>query len=375
MKYLRRWRARYGLAVAAMAATGFFGGCGETASVSDGQTHWLDRCDDTADCRSDLSCRCGRCMQLCDDADACRGVTADGSCEAADSQAVRSVCGDTEATALCFERCSESDECGSGQNCVAGACVPRSSGDDPDCVSPDKNVDEAYSGGQGCSCDPAVDASVCVQDSTGRAVALVCSGDRWQAVLDGPCSPPPTASCTDDSCGSDRICAEVVPGGFRTCVGQLQEVSTCMNPALDECCDSSECETGVCALSVSYPSGPCGLGGADSLNQCLADACGTNDDCGSGEVCAWQEVDGVVRLCTPAHCQSDADCTAAPFGRCAYIPGECVELSGGSDYREPQLACIYAGDYCLADSDCDSGGPVRRSCVVEDGRALCRAAE
>jgi len=253
--------------------------------------------------------------------------------------------------------------------------VPHPPFEDPDCFSPQKNIDQAYSGGEGCHCDPAADSGACVEDSTGRGVALVCSDDRWQAVEDGPCEPPPAASCTDDSCGSEQTCEEVVPGGFRACVGDLTEVSTCMNPSLDECCDTSECETGICALSVSYPTGPCGLGGADILNECLSDECQTDEDCGSGSVCIWQGVEGALRSCIPATCRSDADCAAAPFGECAYIAGECLEAPSGSDYREPQLACIYAGDYCISNSDCASDAPTLLMCVIEDGRAVCRSKE
>ncbi len=375
---MKHWRSASGnwwLAVVAAFLSGAFGGCGDTSSVNDGQTHWLERCNESADCQPDLSCQCGRCVQPCDDADACGVVTTDGSCEAADSAAVLALCGDQEAQALCFARCTGPSDCASEQDCLDGACVPRASGGDSDCFSPEQNVDQAYSGAQGCSCDPTLDKDVCVQDSTGRAVALICSTGRWEAVEDGPCSPPPTASCTDDSCGADRICAEVVPGGFRACVGRLREATSCMNPSLDECCDSSECDKGICALSISYPSGPCGLGGADSLNQCLADDCGTNDDCSSGSVCAWQGLDGVQRRCLPAQCQSDADCNAAPFGRCALIGEGCLNIAGGSEYREPQLACIYAGDYCLADVDCDSGGATPNNCVIENGRARCQSVE
>ncbi len=48
-------------------------------------------------------------------------------------------------------------------------------------------LETAYQpGAPGCRCDPAKDAPVCVS-----AVALVCSGRTWQAVLDGPCAPQP----------------------------------------------------------------------------------------------------------------------------------------------------------------------------------------
>jgi hypothetical protein len=54
------------------------------------------------------------------------------------------------------------------------------------CFSPVRNLDRAYDDGAvGCSCTD--EPSVCVPDSTGREVALICSSGRWTAVEDGPC--------------------------------------------------------------------------------------------------------------------------------------------------------------------------------------------
>src|SRR6187455_626431 len=112
---MKHWRSVWGrgwLAVGAVISSGVFGACGETGVVTDGQTHWLERCDESADCSSELSCQCGRCVRPCDDAEACGLVGGDGSCEAADSPAVLALCGDAEARAMCFERCREPTDCG-----------------------------------------------------------------------------------------------------------------------------------------------------------------------------------------------------------------------------------------------------------------------
>jgi hypothetical protein len=59
---------------------------------------------------------------------------------------------------------------------------------DPSCFSPSQNLDSAYQpGSAGCACRSGVDQGVCVPDSTGRRVALVCSNGTWTAVEDGPC--------------------------------------------------------------------------------------------------------------------------------------------------------------------------------------------
>ena len=47
--------------------------------------------------------------------------------------------------------------------------------DDKPCFSPTQNLDTAYSNGaKGCGCTVGKDQDVCVADSTGRRVALVC---------------------------------------------------------------------------------------------------------------------------------------------------------------------------------------------------------
>ena len=55
------------------------------------------------------------------------------------------------------------------------------------CFSPTQNLSTAYqAGSKGCACNPATDASVCVQ-----GVALICESSAWIAVQDGPCMPMP----------------------------------------------------------------------------------------------------------------------------------------------------------------------------------------
>jgi hypothetical protein len=45
-----------------------------------GETHWLDRCDDNADCGGELECLCGRCTRVCADTAACEPFDADAEC-------------------------------------------------------------------------------------------------------------------------------------------------------------------------------------------------------------------------------------------------------------------------------------------------------
>jgi hypothetical protein len=58
------------------------------------------------------------------------------------------------------------------------------------CYSPAENTDRAYEeGAMGCPC-AAGSEPVCASTST-RKVALVCEGEKWMAVEDGPCAPEP----------------------------------------------------------------------------------------------------------------------------------------------------------------------------------------
>jgi hypothetical protein len=88
--------------------------------------------------------------------------------------------------------------------------------DNPDtktCFSPAQNADAAYqSGAHGCACDAATDEDVCVDGA-----ALVCTGQRWTAVEDGPCWPamspgpgPAARACgarAGNTCSDGEYCA------------------------------------------------------------------------------------------------------------------------------------------------------------------------
>jgi hypothetical protein len=85
----------------------------------------------------------------------------------------------------------------SSGNAVAGlwltlalAALATACGGDGTCFSPTQNLDHAYdSGAVGCPCTPGLDKDMCIADSTGRRVALLCEAGKWHAVEDGPCEP------------------------------------------------------------------------------------------------------------------------------------------------------------------------------------------
>jgi hypothetical protein len=67
-------------------------------------------------------------------------------------------------------------------------CDTESPAADDSCFAPNRNLDMAYTrDAVGCACRPEVDKDVCVPDSTGRLVALICKQGRWISVEDGPC--------------------------------------------------------------------------------------------------------------------------------------------------------------------------------------------
>ncbi len=67
------------------------------------------------------------------------------------------------------------------------------------CFSPVQNLDIAYdAGATGCACDEENDIEVCLPDSTGRLVALICINNIWHAVEDGPCMPSPPSWMCDE---------------------------------------------------------------------------------------------------------------------------------------------------------------------------------
>jgi hypothetical protein len=114
-------------------------------------------------------------------------------------------------------------------------------------------------------------------------------------------------------------------------------------------------------------------GGGNTHYVCIADRCASDGDCPGG-VCAPA---GVVvdldsghfvplpaRTCIKASCRRDADCTAAPGGRCwlANFAYCCNPV----DKPPAQLVCVYP-DGCTSHTDCGEGN----RCTVREGRTSC----
>src|SRR3954462_14752963 len=82
---------------------GSFAGCdGESATTSDSETHFLEKCSDT--CSGGLTCLCGVCTKPCTAKATCGDLSAAASCE--DSCSASS-------TKVCDMACSADGDCAS----------------------------------------------------------------------------------------------------------------------------------------------------------------------------------------------------------------------------------------------------------------------
>jgi hypothetical protein len=179
----------------------------------------------------------------------------------------------------------------------------------------------------------------------------------------------PEQGCESDAdCGPDRVCLRYTANGPAECVARHSPVTTCDPPNdRNQCCSSTDCGKGACFTTVVAAGIVCGLGGFDSYNQCLSDACVSDADCAPGQACLPTEF-GSVKACLSAGCRTDADCTEASGGACiAFGDRCCTTPMRPRKYRPKQLTCVYPSDGCKEDSDC----PASQYCVVESGRAHC----
>jgi uncharacterized protein YkwD len=88
-------------------------------------TNWLRVCASPADCGDGSQCICGACTTSCIAAADC-GERANAACVPPGEASTLTMCQDGAVpvvTSVCLPSCTTSSECGSGQVCVAGACV------------------------------------------------------------------------------------------------------------------------------------------------------------------------------------------------------------------------------------------------------------
>src|SRR6187402_2630611 len=90
----------------------------------DSHTNWLRTCNTDDECGG-LSCLCGVCTAPCTADDACSAAPGSSCLPATHSGSVALCVGQAAPHGgMCLPTCSASDDCGTGQTCVAGACQP-----------------------------------------------------------------------------------------------------------------------------------------------------------------------------------------------------------------------------------------------------------
>lgn len=89
------------------------------------ETHWLQACDDSAECGEENACVCGICTTPCR-AGTCDAAGPDAVCLAPDAPGAIALCGalPAEATGICARGCAGPDDCSAGLTCEANVCVP-----------------------------------------------------------------------------------------------------------------------------------------------------------------------------------------------------------------------------------------------------------
>jgi hypothetical protein len=88
------------------------GACASTTQPDpDGQTHWMTRCDENADC-GELSCICGVCTELCTANDECSSGESVATCQTAANVLDTTVCTTRQAAAsVCVPLCDGQSDC------------------------------------------------------------------------------------------------------------------------------------------------------------------------------------------------------------------------------------------------------------------------
>src|SRR5688572_26961910 len=88
----RRWDLSAGVGMT-LCAWLLLAGCGAKVNEhTEGETHWLSACTQSASCGSDYACVCGVCTQTCEQTSACEQLREASVCEVATATNYRAEC-------------------------------------------------------------------------------------------------------------------------------------------------------------------------------------------------------------------------------------------------------------------------------------------
>jgi hypothetical protein len=175
-----------------------------------------------------------------------------------------------------------------------GSSAPDDEGVDDECFGPLQSPELAYEGSiTGCACTG--DTAVCAlaqHDGQPWAIALICDGQRWVGVEDGPCYPrsPGPRDCVVE--GQRYAHGQSVPDPYscNTCLCQDGSLAVCTEINCPDACPDGTLPATSCA------------------------ACGPADGC-----------EALETTCLPV-CSSDAECTDRAYSMC--VEGRCRNLCG-----------------------------------------------
>lgn len=151
------------------------------------------------------------------------------------------------------------------------------------------------------------------------------------------------------ACGQPPLPASEVPSSSSAVRCELVEGR--------DCCADQDCTAkpnGACVdTPIFYCGGVAPLEGA----ECMYDACASDADCASNEVCLARGAFGEpVSRCAATFCRTDSECSNGTDGQCTAFVDPCSGRFRGS-------VCTYNESECRTAADC----------TAEQGRAECIA--
>ncbi|MCB9529902.1 MAG: ferritin-like domain-containing protein [Myxococcales bacterium] len=169
-----------------------------------------------------------------------------------------------------------------------------------------------------------------------------------QPVLDPTGAPTGVVRCADGSMNRVEAIACEPTVAYPACSGAGNE---------GDCQQDTDCGDRPHGRCVVLP-----LGGGIEFCGCRY-GCATDDDCGDGQVCICPGVIDGNSYCTPAGCETGADCNS---GECA------VNSTSDGCYNHPEVACREpAIDMCRTNQDCQDDGAGDGCTLSAEGNWMC----